>query len=154
MGLYLSEQHGVNPSLDQCFYCMKDKGVILFGKMRQTQIKALRDAGLMHDKSENDPEAPRHVCMDMAPCNECAELMEKGIILISVDEKKTTDPKNPWRSGGWIVVAEDYIKRIGPDIFPGIYESILEKRVAFVTDEVWDILGWPRGEEAAAEASS
>jgi hypothetical protein len=71
----LSKKHGLNPSIETCFLCGKDKGVVLFGQMK------------------NDSEAPKKVCLNSEPCSECKELMEKGIILISVDEYKSTDMK-------------------------------------------------------------
>ena len=81
MSIQLSPQHGVNPSVEQCFVCMKDVGVVLFGRMR------------------GDAEAPRKVCLpNREPCDECKGYMDQGVILISVDESKTDDPQNPWRS--------------------------------------------------------
>lgn len=130
MGIRLSEKHGLNPSLDQCFVCMKDVGVALFGKMK------------------GDAEAPRRVCTTKEPCDECKKLMELGIILISVDEKKSEgNMSNPWRTGGWVVIKEEAVRRI----FEGapILDQILDKRMAFISDEAWDKIGLPRGEEKA-----
>lgn len=128
MGLRLSRKHGVNPSVEQCFYCLKDVGVVLFGEMKR------------------DAEAPRKVCLgpDSDPCTECLGHMEKGIILISADEDKTTDEQNPWRSGGWVVVKEDVVKRL--NLSQAHEEQILNKRAAFLTDETWEMLGLPKGE--------
>lgn len=133
MSLRLSEQHGVNPSVEQCFVCMKDVGVVMFGKMK------------------GDVEAPRRVCLgpDSEPCDECKKLMEMGIILISVDESKTDDEQNPWRSGGWVVVKEDVIKRL--ELSEAHEEQILNKRYAFLTDETWDMIGLPRGGDEQRE---
>jgi len=117
-----SPKHGVNPSLDQCFYCLKDKGVILFGRI------------------QGDNEAPKRVCLDRAPCNECAELMRKGIILISVDEARSTDQSNPYRTGGWVVVKEDFVKRA---IQGELGAVVLKQRIAFVPDDAWNMLGLP-----------
>lgn len=125
-GILLSERHGVNPAVTQCFVCMKDVGVALFGRMR------------------NDREAPHRVCLDEEPCDECKKYMEKGIILISVDEKKTEDSQNPWRTGGWVVVTEDAIRRIVKE--QELADHICIRRMAFVPDEAWDVLGLPRGE--------
>lgn len=123
----LSEKHGVNPSVEQCFYCMKDVGVILFGKMKE------------------DKEAPRQVCLgpNSEPCTECKEWMEQGVILVSVDEEKSDDPENPWRTGGWIVVVDKAIRdMVQPE---ELAETILEQRFAFVPDTAWEMLGLPRG---------
>jgi hypothetical protein len=128
MGLRLSEQHGVNPSVEQCFTCMKDVGVVLFGRMK------------------GDVEAPRKVCLghDSEPCEECKKHMEMGVILISVDESKSEDMNNPWRTGGWVVVKEDLIKRVfKPD---ELVQHVLKRRMAFMPDDAWDMLGLPREE--------
>ena len=124
----LSREHGVNPSVEQCFVCMRDVGVVLFGQL------------------PGDKEAPRRVCLgpDAPPCAECQEPQSKGVILISCDEEKTTDPKNPWRTGGWCVVRDDYIKRVVQS--KDVAAEILKHRVAFLPDDVWDTLGLPRGE--------
>lgn len=127
MGIRLSEKHGVNPALEQCFVCMKDVGVVLFGQLK------------------GDAEAPRRVCLDKAPCDECKKLMELGIILISVDEKKSEgNMQNPWRTGGWVVIKEEAVRRIFEDA--PILDQILDKRMAFISDEAWDTIGLPRGE--------
>jgi hypothetical protein len=134
-GITLSENHGVNPSIQKCFLCQEDMGVVLFG-----QLKPSRDIP--------DPEAPREVCLgpDSEPCTKCQDLMGHGIIVISVDEKKSADDlQNPWRTGGWVVVKEEVFHRL---LEPGstLLESIVEKRVCFMPDDAWDQIGFPRGE--------
>jgi hypothetical protein len=124
----LSEKHGVNPSVEQCFVCLKDVGVVLFGRL------------------EGDAEAPRKVCLGPSsePCDECKKLMKQGVILISVDEAKTEDMQNPWRTGGWCVVKDDFIKRVFNP--PELVEHVLARRMAFMPDDAWDALGLPRGD--------
>lgn len=125
----LSEKHGVNPSLLQCFVCMKDVGLALMGRL------------------PGDAEAPRRICPDREPCEECKEFMKQGIILISVDEERTEDRENPWRTGGWVVVKEEAFVRIfGNDEASGLVEAAVKSRVCFVPDGVWDIVGLPRGD--------
>lgn len=127
MGIRLSEKHGVNPAVEQCFVCMKDVGVVLFGRLR------------------DDAEAPRRACVSREPCAECQKLMELGIILISVDEKKSDgDMQNPYRTGGWCVVKEEAVRRMFDD--GPILDSVLKYRMAFIEDEAWDKIGLPRGE--------
>jgi hypothetical protein len=130
MGLYLSPKHGVNSSIEKCFFCNGDKGVILFGRLR------------------DDAEAPRAVVINYEPCDTCKGYMQQGIILISVDEKKTDDMKNPWRSGGWVVVKDALIERAVSSV--ELRDDILKKRVAFLPDEVWDRFGLPRGTDVPA----
>lgn len=126
-GIKLSEKHGVNPSVEKCFVCQKDVGVVLFGKLK------------------GDIQAPRDVTLSYDPCDECLGYMERGIILISVDEDKTEDENNPWRSGGWCVVKDEAVKRM--QFNPEEEERIFNRRVAFLTDEVWEMFELPRGEQ-------
>ena len=138
--VYLSPRHGVNPSLDVCFLCQEPRGLVLFGRMGTSVQKAL---GANYSEMRNDPEAPRKLTMDMEPCDKCKGYMEKGIILISVDEKLTEDMKNPYRTGGWCVVKEEAVRRWG--LQPAkLLEDILKKRVAFLPDDAWDFIGLPR----------
>ena len=118
----LSEQHGVNPSLQQCYVCMKDVGVILFGRLK------------------GDQEAPRKVCIDKEPCDECKKWMEQGVILISTRVGEEGD--NPYRTGGWVVLKEDAVRRMPVD--EALIEHMLKMRIAFIEDQVWDMLGLPR----------
>lgn len=100
-----------------CFLCGEPAGVVLDRRLQKT--------------------LPRNVgCIDRKPCNKCKEFMKQGIILISVDEIKTHDKTQPYRSGGWCVIKEDAAARI--------FGKAPEGRVAFVTDEAWDKLGLPR----------
>lgn len=50
---------------------------------------------------------------------------------------------NPHRTGGWVVVAEKFIKRVIHP--PELIEHMLQTRFAFVPDTAWSKLGLPRG---------
>lgn len=124
--VYLSPKHGLNPSLAICFVCQQDKNeIVIPGKLR------------------NDEQAPHKAVWDYEPCDKCKEHMEQGIIVISVDEKLSkNDMKNPYRTGGWCVVREDFIKRI---LSPGpLLKDILKRRMVFMPDDAWDKIGLPR----------
>lgn len=120
----LSPKHGVNPSVMLCFYCGEAKGVALPGMLK------------------GDREAPRQGVWDQEPCGTCKRWMEQGVICIEVDEAKTTDEKNPWRSGGWAVIKDEAVQRLPLDA--KVKASMLKRRVAFLTSELWDLLGFPR----------
>lgn len=127
----LSQKHGVNPSLEQCFFCGKDKGLILFGRLPE------------------DKEAPRKVCMNHEPCDECAGHMKKGIILVSVADSAADDDPNPYRTGCMAVVTENAIRRmVNP---PELVEEICRTRFLFIHDAAWKYLRLPTP-EATAEA--
>ena len=126
--IQLSEKHGLNPSLEVCYVCGKDKGVILFGKLK------------------GDVEAPRKACITKAPCDECKTWMTQGVICISIDPNKSTDKEDPWRSGGWAVVKDEAITKLLSHN-EKLLASILEHRVMFMDDEVWDSIGFPPRKE-------
>jgi len=129
----LDPEYGVNPSLSTCFFCQEDNEIILFGALTPKQRKAL---------GSKDGQAPHRICVSKQPCPKCLEHMKQGIILISVDEAKSKDTTNPYRTGGWCVVKEEAIKRIG--IKPQeLEDAILTKRIAFIPDDAWDMLGLP-----------
>lgn len=63
------------------------------------------------------------------PCESCKEYMKQGVILLTVDESKTTDHRNPWRTGGFIVVSEDWINRAFDE---EIAKELTAKRVGYI----------------------
>lgn len=73
-------------------------------------------------------------------CDECQGYADQGIILVTIDESKTDDPKNPWRTGGFFVVTEDYIKRLMEDT-KVLLERTLEKRMTYIEHELAEQLG-------------
>ena len=133
-GIRISPKHGLNPAVPVCFFCGQHKNELV--------IPGYISAG--------DPEAPRNAVWDMEPCADCAEKMKLGILLISVDPKRTTDKRNPYRSGGWVIIKEEAFKRAfsGP-----IVETVLKYRWTFVEDEVWDKVGLPRESLGIAPAA-
>lgn len=142
MSIRISPEHGVNPSVGLCFYCQKAKEVVLLGAMSPAKRDQLFGPGLAsHNDTPFSAEAPREAIYNMEPCNECDGYMKQGVIFISVDPTQSNeDHLNPWRSGGWCVVAEDAVRRW----FTGtMLNSVLHRRFAFVEDEVWDQLGLP-----------
>jgi hypothetical protein len=100
----LDPEHGVNPSLIQCFYCMNDMGIELLGQLNPRARKAFEEAGI-----GRGAEAPHKLCLDMEPCDECKSFMAQGVILISVrdeDEGK----ENPLRTGCFVVIKDEFIE--------------------------------------------
>jgi hypothetical protein len=127
MSIPLSPKHGVNPAIPLCFFCNKPKNeIVLPGRL------------------PGDEEAPRNTVWDMRPCDECAGYMKQGIILISCRDGESLG-NNPYRTGGWVVIKEDAIRRM---IDPGaLLDSILQNRFAFVHDAAWKAFVLPRCEE-------
>ena len=65
-GIKMSEKYGLNPSITTCFWCGKDVGIALFGR------------------TKGDVEAPKRVCVDLEPCDECAKRFSEGVHFIEV----------------------------------------------------------------------
>jgi hypothetical protein len=121
----LSQKHGVNPSLMTCFVCGEAKSIALLGQLK------------------GDTEAPHQACYDKEPCDKCKEYMKQGIILISVRDGE--ENQNPYRTGGWAVIKDEAVKRIIQP--PELVDNVLKKRMAFVPDSAWDMIGLPREEQ-------
>lgn len=117
--LLLSKEHGVNPSLSQCFFCGQDKNeIILAGRFGGNK-------------------APHKAVWNREPCETCKDYMTKGIMLVSV--KDGTDHENPYRTGKICVIKEETAKKIFP--------TLGNNRFAFVTDEAWHKIGLPATRE-------
>lgn len=136
----LHPKHGVNPMLTNCFYCGESSGIALLGSITTAMKKGLAEAGA---PVSEDGEAPRQgVVLDKEPCQKCTGYMEMGVIAISIDEKKSDDMENPYRSGGWCVMSEDWVKRVIHS--QDLIDHILKRRVVFIPDDAWDAMELPR----------
>lgn len=81
----LSEKHGLNPSIDHCFICGKDIGVILFGRIK------------------DDKEAPKNCCSGNL-CDNCKKLLETKVAILEIKNEN-----NPIRTGRVIFVPKESI---------------------------------------------
>jgi hypothetical protein len=78
------------------------------------------------------------------PCSTCDDWMEKGIILISYSPELTKEEGAEHRTGGWVVVQEDFVRdkmRFFPQ--PEV-EQIVQQRCALLSDWHWDAWKLPR----------
>ena len=142
----VSSEHGVNPSVGLCYFCNEPKEVVLLGALspqRRDQIFGPElSAEAAHEDVGNSAAAPRQAVYNMEPCAKCEEYMRLGIICISVDPVHTTDKRNPHRTGGWAVVREEAVQRALANEAE-LLKEVLAKRVMFIEDEVWLLLGLP-----------
>jgi len=141
MSILLHKKYGLNPTIYNCFFCGEAIGLLLPGS-KTTKFKK---AGL----ADADGKMKSSIgCIDKEPCDKCKEYMKQGVILISIDEKKSqNDFENPYRTGGWCVVKDDYIKRVFESLGEkDLMDRTLKQRATFVPDPLWDKLRLPRGE--------
>jgi hypothetical protein len=124
----LSPEHGVNPAVPLCFYCLRPKGEDdLAGRLK------------------GDAEAPHNAVFDRVPCDECKEWMKAGVILIATRDGEPDAEQNPHRTGGWVVLTDDAVRRLMTP--PELAEEALKRRVAFVPDAAWEKMGLKRPPE-------
>jgi hypothetical protein len=120
MSIKLSKEFGLNPSLMICSLCGEGSGVALLG-------------------ANKGKKAPGKI-LDREPCQKCKDYMKLGIILVEVDEEKSKgDLKNPYRTGRFFVVSEDFIRRAITD--PSMKNDIMKRRVSFIPIEVTKMFG-------------
>lgn len=81
----LSEKHGINPSIDHCFICGKDIGIVLLGRIK------------------DDKEAPKNCCSGNL-CDNCKKLLETKVAILEVKNKN-----NPTRTGRAIFVPKETV---------------------------------------------
>lgn len=138
-------------ALTRCFYCCEPDRILLATRYNQ-KGEPVRDLGPAHDK-----------IIDMEPCQKCQDWMEKGIILIGIEEAKSepgwnkpTKLKrwmpNPHRSGAFAVIKKEAFDRMFPDEF---HEFAHKFRFMFIEHEAMEKLGIIKedkdGEESAAD---
>jgi len=106
----LSPKHGVNPSMDLCFWCGQPKGIILCGRM--------------HEKKgdRTDVEAPMGMVMNLEPCDKCKENFNLGVQIVEVNDDgskfhndltfaiRAEDNKVKWPTGRFVVMKAESIK--------------------------------------------
>jgi len=74
------------------------------------------------------------------PCDECKELKKQGFIFIEVDESKTEDKSNPYRTGNMWVIKKEAAERIitNKDIIDAgvsFIDMIVAKQIGLNTKE-------------------
>lgn len=110
----------IGVALTKCFFCGEDDRILLNQILSPKRAKAIEE---MHGK-----------VIDYEPCNQCAEYMKQGIILIAVDEEKTDDPKHPYRTGAFWVVTEDSIPKLISN--KEFCSEVLDRRMAFIPEQI------------------
>jgi hypothetical protein len=113
----------------QCYYCGEAYGIAIHTRMKKT--------------------LERQAIYSTEPCDKCKRYMGLGVILISIRDSTTDEemkpkgdsPPNPYRTGWFAVVKDDFIKEaIKPE---SMVDWALNYRFLFITDSAWSALGLP-----------
>ena len=87
MGIILSKNHGLNPSMIKCFICGKEHSIALFGRLK------------------GDAQAPREI-VDGSICPNCQKVIDDGNVFIIEVEKQEA---NPYRTGRLVAIKKEAI---------------------------------------------
>lgn len=127
-GIRVSQKHGVNPMLIQCYLCAGDKGIALLGRL------------------PDDREAPMKGCVDKEPCDQCKEYMALGILIIGVDEKLST-PDSPYRNGEIQVLKREAAEELFKNVFGAeMAAATMLAGACFMSEDVLRKIGIPKPE--------
>jgi len=122
----LHPRHGLNPTINQCFWCGKDQGGIsLLGNAYKGK-------------------APMHMVTNYDPCDTCKTKMERGIWIIecrsadndhpAMDRINKLAPTGRW----WVLTEESFAKW---PLLPEVKEATLKKRALMIEAQVAKIIG-------------
>ena len=113
--------------MSQCYFCGKVKEVMLDRRLRHS--------------------LPRQAVYNNEPCNDCKQLMEKGVMFISVSNNSKEEGE-PYRTGKVCVLKDSAVERL---LSGDILKGVLKHRCAFIDDETWSAIGLPTKEEIGNE---
>jgi hypothetical protein len=96
--LRLHPKYGVNPTVVICYWCGKERG----------------DLALLGAAYKG--EAPRNMCLDYEPCEECRTKMSLGVVIIEVadsprSEKQIALQEGAYPTGRWVVMTREAAER-------------------------------------------
>ena len=81
----------------------------------QCPLCAAKDEGeiLIHKRLKDLSKIDRQIVgASKEPCSKCKELMSMGLLVIEIDEHKTTDYTNPHRTGTMFVLRREAAERL------------------------------------------
>ena len=112
---------------NNCFYCGEINEILIDNRLQNTLNSNMG-------------------VMNMNPCSKCQKYMEMGIILISIRDNTTEEEMkgpipNPYRTGKWCVVKEEYINKTFND--QNMINFAIKNRFMFIIDSAWEMLGLP-----------
>ncbi len=116
----MSPKHGLNPAMTKCFWCGKEDGIALMGRL------------------PHDEKAPDTIIAGYAPCKECQEHRKEGITLIGVLTEQPADGRPAiaeglYPTGSWAVISEHAVNRL---FTPDVRKSILDAKGAMIPENI------------------
>lgn len=130
-GIRLSEEHGVNPSVQKCFWCGKDMGVVLFGKTPKKRFEKMFGGACDVEGADDDACAPHTVVVGLEPCTDCEVWTNGSRAGVFVVEAVPLNDKDVTYTGAFVCVKEEMVHLFACDSTDGV----LQTRVAHMEPE-------------------
>lgn len=97
MGLILSKEYGVNPSVEVCVICGEEMGVVMLGNSYKENGKPAK--------------APHKICMGNL-CPNCQKAMDAGGIFFIEIQDGESGKEHPQRTGRFCCIKESAVKKV------------------------------------------
>lgn len=130
----------VGVALTKCYYCLEGSDILINTRLT--------------DAAARNVEKLDGCVLSMEPCPTCKKYMRQGVILIAIDEVRSGKDwhipptlnedrerwmPNPYRTGGFFVVRDEYVRRVFNP--PELVDQILKACWSFISDEACRRLG-------------
>ena len=120
----ISEKHGVNPSVEVCFWCGEPMGIALLGKLK------------------GDVEAPREICTSYEMCDKCKEHNKTMIHMIEASrtplhkgQPSINEDSNAYPTGRNFWIKDKALKAL---LKPESFEETLKYRSALLEPDAFN----------------
>lgn len=118
--LSVSPKYGLNPTINVCAFCGKDKELLLLGRLK------------------GDVKAPPRIIANYTPCEECKQKMTKGRTVVEVvtyDTGALPIKEGAWPTGRWMVISRESAAKMFNDdsdkpilLSVDVYSKLITKR--------------------------
>lgn len=126
----MKDPNTLGVALTKCYFCHENDAIIMNTRLTPALAKSV--------------ESMNGMVINMEPCQKCQDAMKKGVLLITIDDDKSgpgwnkEKMPNPYRTGGWFVVSDDFVKRTF-DVHNADYA--IKHRWMFIEDAAARMLG-------------
>lgn len=122
------EEKNFEVALIKCWFCGKDKGLIMNSRLTKKDAQQVREANGR--------------AIDLEPCDKCKELMKQGVMLFEIVKVPNNPQDMPERTGRMAVVRDSAFENFPDKDFA---KQVLKRRFGFIQREFWDNMGLGQG---------
>lgn len=111
-------------ALIRCFFCGKDKGLIMNSRLTPKAAKAVKECN--------------GKAIDLEPCEDCKKLMVQGVMLFEIESVPDDSRQLPERTGRMALVKDSAFDNFPDEDYKN---QVLKRRFGFIQKEFWDAMG-------------